>query len=447
MQDQHGGHPLDSLRPVVSLAEVVGCSRRSTTSTSTRSCSAGSSPWSARPARSSSSRSALPCAAAWRSSARARLPRARRDHAEPEDVEQLFGAGHPAPPAARSRVPRRYRHRRRRDRTSRVAALPRACPAPGARVGRRPCLDGVLARGVSRRLSFPLIARRRLAGSPSGTQRARDADAEARPRIRVRISRATRSRRSSGPPRRASRQRTGSTASSCASSSRRRRRSLRSYSTSARRWASTRRRRRGSTSGESPRPPCARSWRAPMTRAGAVVFDASPTASRLLEPVRGRTQIVLSRVERATSLHPRARSTTRWAACCGADAHCRPAASSSSCPTSSANSAPLAGGVGRLTSDVVPVVIQDPTWERSSPTSPALIRLDVETGALRPVRLTRRETHARRALHEQRYDELIRLFRKAGMDPITLDDAAPERIHRAFLAWAARRARALRSAR
>ena len=106
-------------------------------------------------------------------------------------------------------------------------------------------------------------------------------------------------------------------------------------------------------------------------------------------------------------------------------------------------------GVGRLTSDVVPVVIQDPTWERSFPdVSGVLVPVvDVETGAPRPVRLTRRETRARRALHEQRYDELIRRFRKAGMDPITLDDAAPERIHRAFLAWAARRARALRSAR
>jgi low affinity Fe/Cu permease len=63
------------------------------------------------------------------------------------------------------------------------------------------------------------------------------------------------------------------------------------------------------------------------------------------------------------------------------------------------------------------------------------------------VRLTRSETRARRVLHEERYDELIRRFRQAGMDPVTLDDAAPERIHRVFLSWAARRARALRSAR
>ena len=97
---------------------------------------------------------------------------------------------------------------------------------------------------------------------------------------------------------------------------------------------------------------------------------------------------------------PRARSTTRSAACCAAGAHCRRAASSSCSPTSSATSAPARGwGSRRLASDVVPVVIQDPTWERSFPDVSGVLLpvVDVETGAPRPVRLTRRETRARRA--------------------------------------------------
>ena len=185
-------------------------------------------------------------------------------------------------------------------------------------------------------------------------------------------------------------------------------------------------------------------------RAALVVFDASPTGSRLLEPVRGRTQIVLSRVERATLTAP----ASALDDAVGGLLRRRRALPPGSFVFLLSDfigdfSARSRVGVGRLTSDVVPVVIQDPTWERSFPdVSGVLVPVvDVETGAPRPVRLTRRETRARRALHEQRYDELIRRFRKAGMDPITLDDAAPERIHRAFLAWAARRARALRSAR
>ncbi|MDX6569468.1 MAG: hypothetical protein QOH15_2046 [Gaiellales bacterium] len=95
---------------------------------------------------------------------------------------------------------------------------------------------------------------------------------------------------------------------------------------------------------------------------------------------------------------------------------------------------------------IVPVIIQDPTWERSFPDVPGVLlpMVDVVTGEPRPVRLSPRETRARKEQHEQRYGELAARFRRAGMDPVTLGEAEPEPIHRAFLAWAERRRRMLR---
>jgi uncharacterized protein (DUF58 family) len=99
-----------------------------------------------------------------------------------------------------------------------------------------------------------------------------------------------------------------------------------------------------------------------------------------------------------------------------------------------------------LGSDIVPVIVQDPTWERSFPDVSGVLlpTVAVATGEPRPVWLSRRETRARRAQHEQRYLELAARFRKAGMDPVTLAESGPEAIHRAFLAWAERRRRLLR---
>lgn len=99
--------------------------------------------------------------------------------------------------------------------------------------------------------------------------------------------------------------------------------------------------------------------------------------------------------------------------------------------------------------DIVPVIIQDPTWERSFPVVPGVLlpTIDVATGAARPVRLSRHETSVRLHENEQRYADLVQRFRRSGMDPVTLDEAEPDPIHRAFLAWAERRRRMLRQAR
>jgi uncharacterized protein (DUF58 family) len=101
-----------------------------------------------------------------------------------------------------------------------------------------------------------------------------------------------------------------------------------------------------------------------------------------------------------------------------------------------------------LGADVVPVVVQDATWERSFPAVSGVLlpTVDAAGGRIRLVRLSRRETEARRDEHERRYAALVERFRKAGMDPVTLADAAPEPIHRAFLTWADRRRRLRRQA-
>jgi uncharacterized protein (DUF58 family) len=182
-------------------------------------------------------------------------------------------------------------------------------------------------------------------------------------------------------------------------------------------------------------------------RAALAIFDGSPAPARVLEPERGRKQIVLGRVERAGFTAPPSALDDALARLARTR---RAVAAGSFVFVISDFLGPLDGRsrarLRRLAADVVPVIAQDPTWERSFPDVPGVLLpvVDAMTGEPRPVRLTRAETRARRLAHEQRYDELAARFRRAGMDPVTIDDASPERIHRAFLAWAERRARALR---
>ena len=87
--------------------------------------------------------------------------------------------------------------------------------------------------------------------------------------------------------------------------------------------------------------------------------------------------------------------------------------------------------------DIVPVVIQDPVWEASFPDAGAVVLpvLDASTGKLRPVRLTAREAAARREVNEQRRVELVRDFRRLGVEPVLVDSADPGEILRAFVSW------------
>jgi len=88
--------------------------------------------------------------------------------------------------------------------------------------------------------------------------------------------------------------------------------------------------------------------------------------------------------------------------------------------------------------DIVPVVIQDPVWERSFPAvgGIALPLADPATGQVHEVRLTDAEADARRRENEERARACLELFAEVGLDPIELSCAAPDDVLARFVAWA-----------
>jgi uncharacterized protein (DUF58 family) len=88
--------------------------------------------------------------------------------------------------------------------------------------------------------------------------------------------------------------------------------------------------------------------------------------------------------------------------------------------------------------DIVPVVVQDPVWERSFPdvSGVTLPLADPEGGALSLVRLSRKETRVRRELNEQRAANLDVALRDLELDPVTITSSDTGAVHAAFLAWA-----------
>jgi uncharacterized protein (DUF58 family) len=185
-------------------------------------------------------------------------------------------------------------------------------------------------------------------------------------------------------------------------------------------------------------------------RAVVGAVDATPTGSWLVPPRRGRTAIVTRALERTPFDAPedaldaavRRLAERRRQLPAGSFIF---VISDFLGPFSDASRARLRS----LRCEVVPVVLQDPTWERSYPDvwGVLLPLVDVATGAAGAARLTRREVSERRQAHEARFDRLVLRFRTAGMDPVTLEDADPDRVHEAFLGWAARRQRVMRQAR
>jgi uncharacterized protein (DUF58 family) len=101
-------------------------------------------------------------------------------------------------------------------------------------------------------------------------------------------------------------------------------------------------------------------------------------------------------------------------------------------------------GAGRRW-ELVPVVIQDRVWEQSFPSvGPVVMPLvDPRDGATVEVRLSAREARAERARRERARSELLTAFGSVGLDPVLVDESAPESVQRAFLEWAERRRRAL----
>jgi uncharacterized protein (DUF58 family) len=88
--------------------------------------------------------------------------------------------------------------------------------------------------------------------------------------------------------------------------------------------------------------------------------------------------------------------------------------------------------------ELVPVVIQDPVWERSFPAVGGITvpYADPATGRVYPVYLTRKEAAALRAQHEARWDGLVRDFRSLGCEPVAVHSHDLGDTLGAFLRWA-----------
>jgi uncharacterized protein (DUF58 family) len=87
--------------------------------------------------------------------------------------------------------------------------------------------------------------------------------------------------------------------------------------------------------------------------------------------------------------------------------------------------------------DVVPIVIQDPTWEQSFPDVSGIVvpLRDPVSGRVSQVRLTRREVQARRRANEERTAELVETFRLLDIDPVLLSSSDRSHLLAEFLVW------------
>jgi len=87
--------------------------------------------------------------------------------------------------------------------------------------------------------------------------------------------------------------------------------------------------------------------------------------------------------------------------------------------------------------DVIPVVIQDPTWEQSFPdVSGVVVSLrHPDTGRVVPVRLTKREAAARRQANEERLARLVEDFRALDIDPVLVSSSELADLLTSFLSW------------
>ena len=88
--------------------------------------------------------------------------------------------------------------------------------------------------------------------------------------------------------------------------------------------------------------------------------------------------------------------------------------------------------------ELVPVVIQDPVWERSFP---AVGGISVpyahpRTGRVYPIYLTKKEAAQRREAHEARWAGLVDGFRSLGIEPVAVHAHDLGEMLGAFLRWA-----------
>jgi uncharacterized protein (DUF58 family) len=86
--------------------------------------------------------------------------------------------------------------------------------------------------------------------------------------------------------------------------------------------------------------------------------------------------------------------------------------------------------------DVIPVVLQDPLWERSFPSVDGF-RLEIADadGRAREVRLRQREVESCRAAHEERWSSLLEELARVSLEPVVIDSSEESEVLRAFLDW------------
>jgi hypothetical protein len=91
--------------------------------------------------------------------------------------------------------------------------------------------------------------------------------------------------------------------------------------------------------------------------------------------------------------------------------------------------------------DPVPVVLQDPVWERSFPElgGVAVPVVDPHTRRREVLRLTSREARRVRERNERRFQRLLDGFADVSVDPVVLDSSEPADVLGAFLEWTAER--------
>ena len=88
--------------------------------------------------------------------------------------------------------------------------------------------------------------------------------------------------------------------------------------------------------------------------------------------------------------------------------------------------------------ELVPVIVQDPVWERTFPDVGGISvpYADPGSGRVVPVHVTRREAAALRRAHEARWQELINGFRSLGIEAVAVHSHDVGTMLDAFLRWA-----------
>jgi uncharacterized protein (DUF58 family) len=88
--------------------------------------------------------------------------------------------------------------------------------------------------------------------------------------------------------------------------------------------------------------------------------------------------------------------------------------------------------------ELVPVVVQDPVWERTFPDvgGVTIPYADPVNGHVIPVRLSLREAERRREEHEARWLNLVHQFRSLGVEPVGVTSHDVGGVLDSFLRWA-----------